>query len=145
MNSSGHSDKCFLLPQNQGRGKSLSLLLLIHSFFLLPSWLSSFLDSFRLSCYPSSNLSPLLDFISLKCTRQIWVDNQYEVQNYTNLFFPLWTSASQQKIFQNRRGSSEESNPDLLLPTCRSPRPPCLQILLLYSDKVVCIQLQTSF
>lgn len=52
------------------------------------------------------------------CTRQIWINNHNEVQNYTSLFFLPWTSASQQKIFQDGRGSGErESNPSPLLPT----------------------------
>lgn len=52
------------------------------------------------------------------CTRQIWINNRNEVQNYTSMFFALWTSASQQKIFQNRQDSRErDSNPGPLLPT----------------------------
>ena len=56
------------------------------------------------------------------CTRQIWINNHNEVQNYTSVFFLPWTSASQQKIFRDRRGSGErESNHSPLLPTgCES-------------------------
>lgn len=41
-------------------------------------------------------------------TRQIWINNRNEVQNYTSVFFPLWTSASQQKIFHTEGAAERE-------------------------------------
>lgn len=64
-----------------------------------------------------------------------------EVLNYISLFFPLWSFASQQKIFQNRRGSVEwESDPGPLSPPAKNlSLLACKYAVWLYSDKVAWI------
>ena len=81
----------------------------------------------------------LLDFISLKkhiylfvsmCTRQVWINNHNEAQNYTSVFFLPWTSAGQQKISRTEGAAGrEKATPVPFSPHTVNPRLSWLQTL----------------
>lgn len=74
---------------------------------------------YALSVYSSSNLSPhpswslfpsiLFSFCALGGQDRAGSIISNEVLNYPGLLFPPWPSASQQKIFQNRRHSQRRA------------------------------------
>ena len=132
----GCGEKYYLLHQNQSRGKLFSFLLFFPQF---PASLHVFSDYPPPPILPFFQSHSLLDFISLKkhiylfvsmCTRQVWINNHNEAQNYTSVFFLPWTSAGQQKISRTEGAAGrEKATPVPFSPHTVNPRLSWLQTL----------------
>lgn len=80
------------------------------------------------------------------CTRQIWINNHNEVQNYTSVFFLPWTSASQQKISRTEGAAGREKATPVPFSHTLSIQgfPAYKHSASLYSDKVVWIHFKQA-